>query len=303
MSSLLTSLKLGGGHHQVRHQRDEHGVAELLEAVSQRSMSCSEEERREIGDIVKRVQNYKKQPSPMERFQQKLALKTGDWNSNSRPPPSPATSVTSRTTEATSAGTPNVASPSISSPVQGNSWGKDFMRSFSKINVSNPLSPTPPESPATNRRTTLMATTPKDTAEGGVGLLSGFRAPSLRNLFMSPPKATIEDISATTPPRTVSRPTLEQQRQEDLLRGFESAPTMVILPPVRPNPQEGHNNDDDGGDTRGSSSSSSSLEDYVDKVDKEVEVNREHPDDQDAAQQQKERPSMTGASNLVDESH
>jgi hypothetical protein len=44
-------------------RKDDHGVIDLLETVSSRASSCSEEQRREVGEIVKRLRNkYPKTP-------------------------------------------------------------------------------------------------------------------------------------------------------------------------------------------------------------------------------------------------
>ena len=53
MLNIVSSL--GGGN----RARDEHGVAELLAQVSRRSVSVTEEERKEIGDIAKRVRTHR----------------------------------------------------------------------------------------------------------------------------------------------------------------------------------------------------------------------------------------------------
>jgi hypothetical protein len=174
MSSLLTSLKHPQFHnHQNQNQRDEHGVAELLAAVSKRTLSCSDEEKKEIGEIVKRVQNYKKSPpgttTTIERLQHKLLSSVSlptmsslqstmmresggnngkvHINDNSNVHVDGSSSSRSRSNEGTPVHSPT--STSTSSPSTTNSstnsnsirWSKELMRNLgAKLNsISNPL--------------------------------------------------------------------------------------------------------------------------------------------------------------------
>lgn len=83
MSNLLNSLRSGGNS----RPSDEHGVEELLKQVQQRSMSCTDAERKEIGNMVKRVRDHKKPNNPIEALSKKLTSVTisfgGGGGSNS----------------------------------------------------------------------------------------------------------------------------------------------------------------------------------------------------------------------------
>jgi hypothetical protein len=101
---------------------DEHGVADLLEVVSQRTMSCTEEERKELGDLVKRVQR-KTKPGPVEIIQRKLTEMNSIASGGGGAFHSPVV-----------ANKPKIPSlKDIGIPM--NSWGVDLFRSFSKIQV------------------------------------------------------------------------------------------------------------------------------------------------------------------------
>jgi hypothetical protein len=107
---------------------DQHGVAELLEAVSQRTMSCTDEERKELDDMVKRVREHKARPSPIQKMQQKLPLinignKQNDNSSNVMNSPIHKSPI-------------RPSLEGLKSPLNG--WGKDLFRSLSKL--QNPLS-------------------------------------------------------------------------------------------------------------------------------------------------------------------
>mmetsp|Transcript_28660 Transcript_28660/g.47720 ORF Transcript_28660/g.47720 Transcript_28660/m.47720 type:complete len:230 (-) Transcript_28660:471-1160(-) len=124
MSSLLNSLR--------SRQSDDHGVAELLEAVSQRSMSCTEEERKELDSMVKRVREHKPKPNPVEMIQKKLSvINIGGNNNNSHHNENNGTMSSPVTMSKIRPSLQNLGSPL-------NEWRKDLLRSFSKI--QNPLS-------------------------------------------------------------------------------------------------------------------------------------------------------------------
>jgi len=56
---------------------DEHGVEDLLKQVQQRSMSCSAEDRKALGNMVKRVHDHKKPNNVVEALSKKLSSVTG----------------------------------------------------------------------------------------------------------------------------------------------------------------------------------------------------------------------------------
>ena len=114
-----------------RRTHDEHGVAELLEAVSQRTMSCTDEERKELGDLAKRVQR-KTKPGPVDLIQRKLS----EIHNNSNGAGGGGSS--SAFSSPVGGNKPKIPSlKDIGSPL--NNWGKDLLKSFSKLQV--PLSP------------------------------------------------------------------------------------------------------------------------------------------------------------------
>lgn len=140
MSQLLNGLRSSSSR-----QSDEHGVADLLEAVSRRSMSCTDEEKQEIFDMVKRVREHNHKPNAVESIQRKLSSihvgLTVNNNNNSTEPNYSDPASPNRTK-------PNfVGVPSIGVPL--NNLGKDIARGISIL--QNQLSPSKILSPLADR--------------------------------------------------------------------------------------------------------------------------------------------------------
>jgi hypothetical protein len=142
MSSLLNSLRSSSSRHS-----DEHGVAELLEAVSRRTMSCTDEEKQELGNMVKRVREHNHKPNAVEILQKKLSNIHIGGNNNSIAQVERSNDMTSPNNN----NRPKVGVgviPNIGSPL--NNLGKDIARGFSKLQTQ--LSQTNIMSPLTDRR-------------------------------------------------------------------------------------------------------------------------------------------------------
>jgi hypothetical protein len=140
MSQLLNGLLSSSSS----RQSDEHGVADLLEAVSRRSMSCTDEEKQEIFDMVKRVREHNHKPNAVESIQRKLSsIHVGlTVNNNNSTEPNHSDPASPNRTK------PNfVGVPSIGVPL--NNLGKDIARGISIL--QNQLSPSKILSPLAER--------------------------------------------------------------------------------------------------------------------------------------------------------
>lgn len=118
MSHLLNSLR------SPSRPSDEHGVAELLEIVSKRSMSCTDAEKQELGEIAKNLREYNKPSNPLELLQKKLSNINLGINQNGNQ----TESVTSESSRS-----PNPSKPKLPG-MQGivSPW-KDLARGISKL--------------------------------------------------------------------------------------------------------------------------------------------------------------------------
>ncbi|KAG7350689.1 hypothetical protein IV203_010049 [Nitzschia inconspicua] len=185
--NLLSSLRSSSSR-----QTDEHGVAELLEAVSRRTMSCTEEEKQEIGDMVKRVREHHHKPNPVELLQKKLsgismtATGTNNKNNGQSNPDGGGDVATPKQVQKPKFTTTTSASgiQSIGNPL--NNLGKDIVRGFSKL--QNQLSQSNILSPLTDRMEARQ--------------------------------------------RPTSPPQQQKQQQPNLLRDFGPEPTIAVLPPI-----------------------------------------------------------------------
>jgi hypothetical protein len=143
MSNLLTSLLSSTSSRQT----DEHGVADLLEAVSQRTMSCTDEEKKEISNMVKRVREHNHKPNPVENLQKMLSsinfgptVHKDDVNNNNKFTEQEPSEISTSPNRIKSkvVGVQNIGSPL-------NNLGKDIARGFSilqnQLTQSNIMSP------------------------------------------------------------------------------------------------------------------------------------------------------------------
>lgn len=115
---------------------DEHGVTDLLREVSQRSCSLTDEERKEVSDIVKRVEEHAARGTPIGKFKKKLKeIKVGSISISKK-------DVVDDDDLDDDLDVDDFTNGSSSSAVntQMNKWGKDLIQKFSNLQtIQNPL--------------------------------------------------------------------------------------------------------------------------------------------------------------------
>ena len=189
MSGLLNSLRS-----PTKNTGDDHGVAELLEAVSKRSMSCTQEEKQELDNISKRVREHNHKPNPVEMLQKKLSsMQMGssnhskDNNNDKQPEPSLADDFNS--------------SGIVSSPAP------------------------PPNKPKLNEKLGNFANSTKPKLNKmGQDIKEKFSGLKTQ---LSQAKMQVEERLHAE--RRQPRPSQQQQQPA---QEYEAAPTIVVLPPL-----------------------------------------------------------------------
>jgi len=142
--SILTNLRTTRG--------DEHGVTDLLREVSQRSCSLTDEERREVSEIVRRVEEHHARGTPMGKLKKKISDNinsindsindninsindsfNGNINSINNVAKFSGTNDDSDSKRGTGANSLNsIGSTSM------NNWGKDLLQKMSSIEIEKP---------------------------------------------------------------------------------------------------------------------------------------------------------------------
>mmetsp|Transcript_17096 Transcript_17096/g.39475 ORF Transcript_17096/g.39475 Transcript_17096/m.39475 type:complete len:248 (-) Transcript_17096:471-1214(-) len=122
---------------------DEHGVTELLREVSQRSCSLTDEERREVSEIVRRVEEHHARGTPMGKLKKKISDNINSINDSINDNISTINNVAKSSTKETfdvfssKRGTGNNSQNSTGS-TSVNEWGKDLLQKMSKIEIEKP---------------------------------------------------------------------------------------------------------------------------------------------------------------------
>jgi hypothetical protein len=194
MSGLLNSLR-----NSKARQSDDHGVAELLEAVSKRSMSCTEEEKQELDNMSRRVREHNNhKPNPVEMLQKRLSgMQMGNSNHSNRS--SQHGEISAAADDYNSSG---IVSPTTNS-------------NKPKLNMSKIGSP--------------LNSLGKDIARG----LSGWKTQISQAKIQVEERLHAHEFS----PQQRIRPTRPSERNElasdsAMLRDVNAEPTIVVLPPL-----------------------------------------------------------------------
>lgn len=112
---------------------DDHGVSDLLREVAKRNnSSLTDEERKEVNAMVKRVEEHKARGTPMGKLKKKIKN---------------VTKVSAETDETSGSGNgdndneSHRSSPTTSTSESVNKWGKDLVQKFSNMQttIPNPL--------------------------------------------------------------------------------------------------------------------------------------------------------------------
>ncbi|VEU36226.1 unnamed protein product [Pseudo-nitzschia multistriata] len=169
-------------------KNDEYGVTELLREVSKRNSSLSDEERKEVSEMVKRVEQHNAKPSPMDKMKKKFAELSvvNDMGSNNR------TTKNSTVGESDDNGDDPRADKSVKK------FANDLFQKFSNMD-------------------TISAGQPKDPVFDGNRGKEFFRSLSMKGI-QSPLKMT---NSASTEQQTPSR--AEGDRRPEILKAFEQS--------------------------------------------------------------------------------
>jgi len=214
---------------------------ELLREVSQRKSSLTDEERKEVGEMVKRAQEHKPKPSPIHMIRKKLteinvrniSINTtrnqvnSDNNNNNNNYDNDDVNMNSNDIKLTPAPKTNGKPAPIDSNTHTgstNKWGKELFRNFSVNSIQNPLS-------SSNQTTTSKGDVDRrleflknfeQSSKSGREMLSNF-SKKIQN-----PLSSISVSSQQEQPspscRTMS--SLELRRQSQV-----PSPTIVVLPP------------------------------------------------------------------------